>query len=83
MIDMSAFNHPQPGTTIRVDIIEFLGLSVDDAAEKLGVSPVALIHVLNGQSAISPVLASCLEQAGFSTARFWLALQAEYDRTQL
>lgn len=79
---MTRLNHPHPGTTIQTDVIDCLGLSVEHAAERFGIPLRALAGALNGQLAISPVLAQGLEQAGFSTARFWLALQAEYDRAQ-
>lgn len=76
---MGTLNHPHPGTTIRDQVIEPLGLSVSNAAEKLGMSRTAFSRVLNGKAAISADLAIRLEIAGISTARFWLALQSEYD----
>lgn len=48
-------------------------------AERLAMSRVAMSRVLNGKAAISPDLAVRLEQAGASTARAWLAMQANYD----
>jgi addiction module HigA family antidote len=42
-------------------------------------SRVALSRVWNGKAAISPDLAVRLEQAGASTARAWLAMQANQD----
>ncbi|AEC18772.1 virulence-associated protein, putative [Pusillimonas sp. T7-7] len=79
---MSKLNHPHPGTTIRDQVIEPLGLSVSDAAERLGMSRTAFSRVLNGKAAISADLAIRLEMAGISTARFWVALQSEYDLEQ-
>lgn len=76
---MDALNHPHPGTTLREEVIEPLHLTVTDAAEKLGVSRNAFSRVLNGHAAISVELAIRLEAAGISTARFWTALQCEYD----
>ena len=69
-------NPPHPGTMLRDDVIVALGLSVSEAATRLGMSRVALSRVLNGHAAISPSLALRLERAGVSTARFWMALQA-------
>lgn len=79
---MSSLNHPHPGTTIRDLVIEPLGLSVTEAAKKLSMSRSALSRVLNGKAGISPDLAIRLEMAGISTARFWIALQSEYDLEQ-
>jgi addiction module HigA family antidote len=38
--------------------------------------------VLNGRAGISPALALRLEKAGISSARAWLAMQANYDLWQ-
>lgn len=59
-----------------------LGLSVKEAAERLGMSREALSRVLNSRAAISPDLALRLEKAGVSTARAWLAMQVNYDLAQ-
>jgi addiction module HigA family antidote len=75
-------NPPHPGETLKEDVLAPLGLSVKEAAERLGMSRVAFSRVLNGRSGISPDLAIRLEQAGVSTARFWVALQAQYDLAQ-
>ena len=68
-----------PGEIIREDVIAALGLTVGDAASKLGVSRVALSRVLNGHARVSANLARRLEAAGAGTARTWLALQTAYD----
>jgi addiction module HigA family antidote len=68
-----------PGEMLREDVLAPLGLSVTEAAERLGMSRVALSRVLNGRAAISPDLAVRLERAGVSTARAWLSMQANYD----
>lgn len=70
---------PHPGEVLREDVIAPLGLSVTDAAERLAMSRVALSRVLNGKAGISPDLAIRLELAGVSTARAWIAMQANYD----
>lgn len=75
-------NPPHPGELLRDDVIVELGLSVTETAERLGMSRVALSRVLNARAAISPDLALRLEMAGVSTARAWLAMQANYDLAQ-
>ena len=64
---------------LRNDVLEPLGLGVTEAARKLGMSRVALSRVVNGHAGISPELAIRLEQAGVSTARFWMSLQTNFD----
>jgi antitoxin HigA-1 len=73
---------PHPGLMLKQDVFVPLGLGVTEAARKLGVSRVALSRVTNGHAGISPELALRLEQAGVSTARFWLALQLNYQLAQ-
>lgn len=75
-------NPPHPGEMIREDVLVPLALPVKEAAERLGMSRVALSRVINGRAAISPDLAIRLERAGVSTARFWLGLQTNYDLAQ-
>jgi len=75
-------NPPHPGELLREDVIGELGLSVKEAAERLGMSREALSRVLNSRAAISPDLALRLEKAGVSTARAWLAMQINYDLAQ-
>lgn len=75
-------NPPHPGELLREDVLSPLSMPVTEAAERLGMSRVALSRVLNGRAAISPDLAIRLERAGVSTARFWLTLQANYDLAQ-
>lgn len=75
-------NPPHPGLMLRSDVLDPLGLGVTQAAQKLGMSRVALSRVVNGRAGISPELAIRLEQAGVSTARFWINLQANYDLAQ-
>ncbi len=70
---------PHPGTMLRHDVLEPLGLGVGEAAVKLGMSRVALSRVVNGRAGISPDLAIRLERAGVSTARFWMGLQSNYE----
>ncbi len=70
---------PHPGLMLRDDVLEPLGLGVTQAAQKLGMSRVALSRVVNGRAGISPDLAIRLERAGVSSARFWMGLQSNYE----
>lgn len=72
-------NHPHPGELLREDVLIPLGIEVTEAAQRLGVSRTTLSRVINGHAGISPDLAIRLEQAGVSSARFWMNLQANYE----
>lgn len=69
-------NHPHPGELLREDVLRALGIDVTDAAGRLGLSHTSMSRVLNGHVGISPDIAIRPERAGVSTARFWMALQA-------
>jgi len=75
-------NPAHPGEILREDVIKGLNLSVSEAAQKLGMSRVALSRVVNCRAAVSTDLAIRLELAGVSTARAWLAMQLNYDLSQ-
>ena len=72
-------NPPHPGLSIRHDCLEPLGLSVTDAATRLGVSRKHLSDVINGHAGISPEMAIRLDKAFGGDARAWHQLQAAYD----
>lgn len=75
-------NPPHPGETVRFDCIEAAGLTVAEAARRLGCSRPSLSRMLNGRAPISPGMALALERQGWSTADFWMRLQAAYDLAQ-
>ncbi len=75
-------NLSHPGLSIRPDCLEPLGLSVTEAAKKLGVSRKQLSDVVNGRSGISPQMAIRLDKAFGGGANTWYRLQAAYDLAQ-
>jgi len=76
---MSMKNPVHPGSVIRHDCLEPLGLSVTAGAKVLGVSRQALNNVVNGTSGISPEMAIRLSKAFGSTPETWLRMQLAYD----
>jgi len=80
---MAMKNPPHPGRTIREDCIKASGLSVTDAADKLGVIRQTLSNLVNEKSAISPEMALRLEKFGWAKADHWLRLQMNYDLAQV
>jgi addiction module HigA family antidote len=75
-------NPPHPGLSVRHDCLEPLGLSVTEAAKKLGVSRKQLSDVVNGHSGISPEMAIRLDKAFGGGAETWFRLQAAFDLAQ-
>ena len=77
-------NPPHPGRHIRHGCMEavegvYQGVSVREAAQKLGVSRSTRSQVLNGNAAISVSLALKLEAAGWGKADVWMRRQTRYD----
>ena len=75
-------NPPHPGRVVRQDCIEPLGLSVTKAAELLSVSRQTLSNLVNEKAGISAEMAIRLEKLGWSTADYWMRLQATYTLAQ-
>ncbi|MBL8645043.1 MAG: HigA family addiction module antidote protein [Rhodospirillaceae bacterium] len=79
---MAMKNPPHPGLSVRFDCLEPLGLTVTDAAKKLGVSRKQLSDIVNGRAGISPEMAIRLDKAFGGGAEAWARLQAAYDLAQ-
>jgi addiction module HigA family antidote len=75
-------NPPHPGLSVRHDCLEPLGLSVTEAASKLGISRKQLSDILNGHSGLSAEMAIRLDKAFGGGADTWFRLQATYDLAQ-
>jgi addiction module HigA family antidote len=72
-------NPPHPGEVLR----EWLdGITVTDAAARLGVTRVALSRVLNGVAGISAEMDLRLSKALNTTPGSWYGMQANYDMWQ-
>ena len=70
-------NPPHPGLSVCHDCLEPLGLTVTEAAKRLGVSRKQLSDV--GRSGISPEMAIRLHKAFGGGADTWFRLQAAYN----
>jgi addiction module HigA family antidote len=77
--DITMTQPTHPGEVLREDVLAERGLSVREAAVRLGISRATLSRVLRGQAPLSANLALRLECAGVSTARAWLAMQVAHD----
>ena len=74
---------PHPGDFIRTEIVEELGLTVDEAAKILGVEQSVLADVLNARAPMSPELALRVEKAFGVGMDMLLRMQAWYDASQM
>jgi antitoxin HigA-1 len=70
---------PHPGSFIREEILDELGLSVSRAAEVLGVRRATLSDLVNGKAALSPEMALRIEKAFGVSMDTLLRMQAWYD----
>ena len=75
-------NPRHPGLSVRYDCLEPLGLSLAEAAQKLGVDDKELSNIVNGRASISPEMAIRLDKAFGGSAITWYRMQAAYDLTQ-
>ncbi|MDE0242621.1 MAG: HigA family addiction module antitoxin [bacterium] len=75
-------NPPHPGLSVRHDCLEPLGLSVTEAARKLGVSRKQLSDIVNCRSGVSPDMAIRLDKAFGGGADTWYRLQSTWELVQ-
>ena len=79
---MSMNNPPHPGKFIAEVYLGPNDISGRELAVSLGVSASTLHRVLNGMSAVSPVMALRLSKALGRSPESWLAMQYNYDLWQ-
>ena len=79
---MTMHNPSHPGLIIRDDVLPELQLSVNEAAEQLGVSRVTLSRVINGHSAITADMALRIGKWVGNGPEIWLRMQGQYDLWQ-
>ncbi|MCG8994125.1 HigA family addiction module antidote protein [Laribacter hongkongensis] len=72
-------NPAHPGTVLA-DWLD--GISVTDAARKLGITRTALSRILHGHAGISADMAIRLSEALGTTPELWLGMQSAYDLWQ-
>jgi len=72
-------NPAHPGSFVKQEIIEALGLSVTRAAQILGVTRAALSAMLNARAQLSPEMALRLEKAFGVSMETLMRMQNSYD----
>ncbi len=70
---------PHPGETIREDVLEPLGMSVNQLAKALGVTAARMNEIVRARRGITADTALRLARYLGSSPEFWLGLQLEYD----
>jgi addiction module HigA family antidote len=70
---------PHPGPFVRSNVIP-VGMSVKEAAERLGVGRPALSNFLNGKAALSPEMAVRLEKTFGADRKQLIDMQTAYDQ---
>ena len=75
-------NPPHPGRSILRDCMEPLGMTLEDTARQLEISPRELQSVIDGKAGITFALAVRLDRLFGCGASTWYQLQAAYDEAQ-
>ena len=68
-----------PGEVLLEDVIKPLGLTITDAAQKLGVSRKALSELVNQKSGLSPEMALRISDATGTSPESWLNMQTKLE----
>lgn len=76
---MTMKNPPHPGRIVRQECIEPLGLTITEAAARLGVKRQTLNNLVNARAGISAEMSIRLAKAFGSRPEVWLRLQMHYD----
>ena len=74
------YNPAHPGEVLREYLPE--GMTVTNAARRLGVTRQAFSALLNGRAGVSAEMALRLSQALGTSAEMWLSMQVAYDLWQ-
>lgn len=75
-------NPPQPGEVLWELHLKDTGISVSEAALRLGISRQAMSAILNGRAGIRADMAPRLSDALGTSAEMWTGMQSAYDLWQ-
>src|SRR5262245_21937671 len=75
----SMLPQPHPGETIKEDVLEPLGRSVNQMARALGITAARLNDIVRGRRGITADTALRLARYLGTSAEIWMRLQLEYD----
>ena len=77
--DELGFPPPHPGSYLREDILPALEMTITELADHLKVARPTLSGLINEKKSMSLEMAQRLGKAFGNGARFWMALQLQYD----
>ena len=80
---MSLNNPAHPGEVLKELWLEPLGLTLTQAAVRLGVTRKTISKIANGHGGITPEMALRLEIVFGTSAQAWMNMQTSYDLWQL
>ncbi len=80
---MSMHNPDHPGKVLKELWLEPLGLTLTQAAMRLGVTRKTISKIINARGAITPEMALRLEIVFGTSAQAWMNMQTAYDLWQL
>jgi addiction module HigA family antidote len=79
-VQMNSRRRPtHPGELLREDVIKPLGLTVTEAAKRLGVTRKTLSALINCKASMSPEMAVRIGKATRTSPESWLYMQAKLD----
>lgn len=76
---MRMANPPHPGGVIKRLYLEPWGMTITEAAKRLGVSRNTFSDLINGKKSISPEMAIRLSRVFGRTPESWMNMQTLYD----
>lgn len=68
-----------PGVILKDVLIDSTGLTISEAAERLGVTRTTLSRLLNGHAGMSAEMALRLSKLLNTSIDLWVNLQSQYD----
>jgi addiction module HigA family antidote len=71
-----------PGAILKEEFLVPLGITINAAAEALGIHRVEVSEIVNGHRALSPRMSAKLAKCFGTSVEFWSGLQADYDTTK-
>lgn len=80
---MSMHNPVHPGKVLNELWLEPMGLTLTEAAERLGVSRKTISKIINGHGPITTEMSLRIEIVFGSSAQAWMNMQTAYDLWQM
>jgi addiction module HigA family antidote len=69
-----------PGMMLKRSITEYLGISVEEAAQRMGMYTHILNDIIDGRLDITEETAKKISTLSGSTTEFWLRMQVDFKR---